>query len=385
MSVLAITAVSLRRYLRDRLALFFLLVLPVLLIIVVGTTVRGFSTFKVGVVDLGAGPAGAQLTAALRGAPDLDVRALPTTPAARSAVARGEVATAIVLPRGMDAALRRGAPVTLEVLAERTDSTQQAAAAAVRSVVASEGARIQAARFADAQAGGGVDANLARARVLQPTIAQVAVGTRVVGSGSNVLPEGFSYSAPTMLVLFVFLNAVAGGAAIIENRRLGMYERMAAAPVSSSAIVGGETLTYVAIALVQSVLIVAIAAVAFGVSWGSPLAAVVLVVLWALVGAGAGLLSGTLFKTPEQATAIGPAVGIAFAMLGGCMWPLAIVSGAMRAVGHVTPHAWAVDAWTDLLSRGGTVASIAPDLAVLAGFAALFLGLATLRLRRVLS
>ena len=60
----------------------------------------------------------------------------------------------------------------------------------------------------------------------------------------------------------------------------------------------------------------------FGVSWGNPFAAAALIGIWALVGTGAGMVSGTLFRTAEQATVIGPAVGIAFGMSGGCMWPL---------------------------------------------------------------
>jgi len=122
----------------------------------------------------------------------------------------------------------------------------------------------------------------------------------------------------------------------------------------------------------------------FGVGWGNPLAATLLIGVWCLVGTGAGLVSGTLFHTPEQASAIGPAVGIAFGMLGGCMWPLEIVPAGVRAAGHLTPHAWAVDAWVTLLSRGGGVGDILGPLAVLSGFAVLLLGTATLRLRRSL-
>jgi ABC-2 type transport system permease protein len=121
----------------------------------------------------------------------------------------------------------------------------------------------------------------------------------------------------------------------------------------------------------------------FGVSWGDPVAATALVGAWALVGTGAGVLSGTLFRTPEQASSIGPSFGIAFGMLGGCMWPLEIVPEAMRTIGHVVPHAWAVDAWTVLLSRGGGLADIALQLLVLTGFAGVLLLLATTRLQRV--
>ena len=187
-----------------------------------------------------------------------------------------------------------------------------------------------------------------------------------------------------MLVLVVFLNSLAAGSVLIETRRLGMYERMSAAPMRAASIVIGESLTYVVLAVVQSVLIVSIAAVVFGVSWGNPLAAVALIAVWAFVGAGAGMLSGTLFRRPEQATSIGPAVGIVLAMLGGCMWPLAMVTNVMRTVGHATPQAWAVDAWTKLLAQRGTITSIAGDLAILGVFAAALLALATARLRRAL-
>src|SRR5450759_4400618 len=166
------------------------------------------------------------------------------------------------------------------------------------------------------------------------------------------MPAGYSYSAPTMLVLFEFLNAVAGGAAIIQTRKYGVFARALAAPIRPRDLVLGEGLCNLALALIQSVLIVVVGAVMFDVSWGDPAAAVALVVVWALVGTGAGMVSGTLFRTPEQATAIGPAVGIAFGMLGGCMWPLEIVPRSARLAGHAFPHAWAVDAWTNLLSRG---------------------------------
>lgn len=188
-----------------------------------------------------------------------------------------------------------------------------------------------------------------------------------------------------MLVLFVFINSLAGGAAMIRTRQLGMYDRMVAAPVTPAEIVFGETVVYLAIALVQSLLIVLVGALAFGVHWGNPLAASALVIIWALVGTGAGMLAGTMFKTPEQSTSIAPTIGIVLGMLGGCMWPLEIVGSAMRTIGHLAPHAWAIDAWTTLLSRGGAINDIQRDLIVLAGFAVVLLAIATRRLRHALA
>lgn len=385
MSALAIAGAAFRRLARDRTALFFIVVLPIAVIVIVGATVRGFSTFRVGVVDQGAGQSGRDVSAALTRARDLQVSRYPNVAALTKAVARGEVSTGVVLPAGMDATVRAGGTVDVGVLAERASSTQQAAVTAVTAVIADQSGIVQAAHFASRQGSGTFADNLARAGSLASHVARVQVRAVQAESHRNTLPEGFSYSAPTQLVLFVFVNGVAGGAAILESRRLGMYERMAAAPVRKSTIIAGEALTYIGTAVVQSVLIVVVGAVAFGVSWGNPVAAAVLVLVWATVGAGAGMLAGTVFRTPEQATAIAPSVGIALGMLGGCMWPLAIVSGAMRSIGHFTPHAWAVDAWTGLLARGGTIVSIAPQLGVLAAFAAGFLALAAARLRRALA
>ena len=279
--------------------------------------------------------------------------------AAAQAVATGEVSAAVVLPAHMDPDLRAGRSVSVGIISERANTTQQAAAEALTSVVSHQGARVQAAQFAASQVQGTTfDSGLARAMQLQHSLPALGIKSHQVVATANVLPEGFDYSAPTELVLFVFLSALAGGAHIIDSRRLGIYERIAAAPVSASSVILGEMLGFTAIAVMQSLLIVGVGALVFGVSWGNPLAAGVLLAVWALVGAAAGMLSGTLFRTPEQASAIGPVVGIGFAMLGGCMWPLAIVSNVMRQVGHITPQAWAVDAWTILLARHGGLGSI---------------------------
>ena len=385
MSVLAILGVGLRRVVRDRTALFFMIVLPIGVILIIGATVRGFSTFRVGVVDQGAGQAGQQLVAAMRHSPALQVRIYPSEEAAAKGLARSEISTAVIVPARMDAELRAGKPVDVPVLAEQANSTQQAAAQAVESVITRQGSRVQAALFASGHVAGSFDENLVRATAIAPTVAQIGVQQTRVDAHANTLPEGFSYSAPTMLVLFVFLNALAGGATIIETRKLGMYERMATSPIHTRTIIFGEACTYFCIALVQAILIVMVGALVFGVSWGSPLAAGSLIVLWAMVGGSAGMLAGTLFHTPEQASSIGPALGLGLAMLGGCMWPLSIVSQSMRTVGHATPQAWAVDAWTALLARGGTIATILPQLMVLVAFAAGFLAIATFRMRRILS
>ncbi|HET6729297.1 MAG TPA: ABC transporter permease [Jiangellaceae bacterium] len=119
-------------------------------------------------------------------------------------------------------------------------------------------ARIQAAVFATEHAGGTFDGNLELVAAVAVGSTPVTVDLDVVDAESDSLPEGFSYSAPTMLVLFVFINAMAGGAAMIQSRTLGIYDRMLAGPVTARAIVQGETTTYLTLTLLQSLLIVGV-------------------------------------------------------------------------------------------------------------------------------
>ncbi len=142
--------------------------------------------------------------------------------------------TLVQIPAGTDARLRAGKSVDIVAYGEQTNSDQQAAVAAVSSVIAANGARVQAATFSAAQVGAPFDSQLAIAQRVGADASTVKISTRSVDSTSRFLPQGYSYSAPTMLVLFVFINSLAAGAAMIRSRQLGMYNRMVAAPVTTA-------------------------------------------------------------------------------------------------------------------------------------------------------
>jgi ABC-2 type transport system permease protein len=78
-------------------------------------------------------------------------------------------------------------------------------------------------------------------------------------------------------------------------------------------------------------------------------------------------------------------VSLGLAALGGCMVPIEIFSPAMTRVAHLTPHAWALDGFAELVREDGTVVDILPELGVLAVYATILLVLAGWRLRNVLT
>jgi linearmycin/streptolysin S transport system permease protein len=195
----------------------------------------------------------------------------------------------------------------------------------------------------------------------------------------------FEGGASTQLLLFIFLTSLSGAVWLIETRRLGIARRMLSTPTSTRTILAGQVLGRLAIALLQALIIVLGSLLAFGVAWGDPLGTAAVILSFALVGTGAAVLLGSLCGDEQQAGPVALLLGLGLAALGGSMAPLEVFPDTARKLAHITPHAWANDAFSKLLRHGGDLGSVVPQVAVLLGFAAVALALATWRLRRAIT
>jgi ABC-2 type transport system permease protein len=141
----------------------------------------------------------------------------------------------------------------------------------------------------------------------------------------------------------------------------------------------------IAVAMFQAAYLVVATALLFGASWGDPLASAVTVTMFAMVAGGAGMLVGTLARNESQASGLGIGLGIGLGALGGSMVPLEVMPDTLARVARLTPHAWANSAFAEIVRRGGGVGDVLIELAVLAAFAVMMLGLAVAVLRRRLA
>jgi ABC-2 type transport system permease protein len=381
--VLAIATVELRRLFRYRANVFFLFVLPMLIILLLGAAFGGAGA-RVGVTGV-SGPLGERLAGALETRPNLELVRFRNEGHLEEAVQRGEVQAGLVVPSDYDTALRGGRVAILRYFA-RPDSLAQELRAAVEAAVVEQSLVLRAARFLEQEEIAPFDQALVRAEAVAAAVPRVE--TRLATPEGEPYPEGgsrFEEGASTQLLLFVFLNSLIAASALIEARRLGVARRMLSTPTPVHTILAGEALGRLGIALVQAAIIILGSALLFGVDWGSPPAVVALVLAFCLVGSGAGMLLGSTLRNEAQAGAVALLVGLGLAALGGSMVPLEVFPDVVRTIAHVTPHAWGNEAFADLLGQGDGLGDVLREIAVLLGYASLLFALATWRLHAALT
>ena len=379
---LIIARANLTRLFRDRLGLFFIVVLPLIIILVLGLQFGSGFTARIGVAAPDPGPLGEALIAVLE--EDLGVERYASGDAVRDAVEQSRVTAGLVLPDGYDGRLRSGESVAIEFIGA-SDEVIVGLQRVVAAAIGEQASLVLAARFAAAETGGERDAMLDAAQAVSGSLPGIEV--EVAAIGERLFPEGltgFALGAQSQLILFVFLTSLTGAAQLIVSRQLGVSRRMLATPTTMPTILLGEALGRFAVALFQGVFIVAATALAFGVTWGDPLGAAAVLVAFSLVAAGTAMLIGAVAGNAEQASSVGVFAGLAVAAIGGCMVPPEIFPPIMQTVSRFTPHRWALDGFRDLVG-GGSLATILPELGVLLAVAGVLLFLATWRLRAALT
>jgi ABC-2 type transport system permease protein len=243
-------------------------------------------------------------------------------------------------------------------------------------------APVGAAQFASAETGSGFEETLPVAEELSVETEPIEVDVSAVGEAIFPATMGrFDLGAASNLVLFVFLTALAGSVALILTRQLGISKRMLSTPTPIRSIIIGESLGRFGTALTQGLYIMVLTLIIFQVDWGDPVGAIAILIALSAVGAGAGMLLGSLFSNEQQAGGVGVMVSLGLAALGGAMFPIDLFPPTMQRIAHVTPHAWALDGYAELVRRGGTIVDIVPELAILTAYAVVLMAVAAWRLR----
>lgn len=377
-TVVTIVGLDLRRLVRDRLALFFLFVLPFILIITIGAFIGGSAgEASVAMIDDDGGAIAARLVEALGDTPGIDLDTGRDRREAERDILVGQISAAVVIPAGFAERVERS-DATVEVLVNRTSQSAALVDAALSDAIDELGGQLTVQH---ALASRGVQDAASVAASADREVGRSRVDVDTIGSESGT--EGFTFAAGGQMILFMFINALTAGGMFIEMRRFGILDRVRAGPVDASDVLVGFGVSRFLLAVTLAVIILVFAVAAYGVDWGDPVVVGSTVVLFGLVSAGASMLIGSLFDQPDSSVSVGIPVGLGMAALGGCMFPLFLAPQMMQLAAKIlTPHAWAVEALLDSSVDGTGLGDVWENLLVLAGWAVVLVVLARLATRR---
>ena len=193
-----------------------------------------------------------------------------------------------------------------------------------------------------------------------------------VTSGGDRKYNGYAHSFAGMGVQFVLFMGIELGVGVLLMRRLGIWKRLHAAPVSRALLLGSRIVSGTVIALLLMAGIYAAAIAVFGVRIeGSVIGFAGVLVAFALLASTFGLLIAAIGRTPEATRGAAILATLLLVMLGGAWVPTFVFPEWLQSATLVVPTRWAVDGLDAMTWRGlGIEAAWAPIAAMLACSAA---------------
>jgi ABC-2 type transport system permease protein len=192
-------------------------------------------------------------------------------------------------------------------------------------------------------------------------------------------PDLSQSAIPGFTVLFVFLAAQTTARSIFEEKKIGSFRRLVAAPVSKIQLLVGKLVPNFITNLVQVAVIFAFGSLGMSLLGMTPLpigqtfAGTILVTLvLALCSSSFGIAIAAVAHTDSQISGVSTLLLWGMGLVGGSLVPLFFLERFLGKIPMIIPHYWANRAFDDLLIRRLGMADVGLDLLVLLGFSLLF-------------
>lgn len=384
-NVLTIALKDIRQTLRDKMSFLFLLAMPVVFTLMFGFFLGGSNTgsqdarLPAGFLDLDHSAPSAALKGLLQASSVVRLDETTTDPAKIDGlVADGKLAAGVIVPAGYGAALQSARPVALQVIAEPASSGGRSAQAELQHAAGRIASSAQIADVAVKHTSAGFEDAFSTALAEWSTPPFSLASRSAAAAPKTAVSQNSVFSAaqtsPGMMVQFGMAGLITIAQMMVHERKNRCLQRLLTTPVARSQILLGHFLSTFATIFVQFVLLALFGQLALKVDYlRDPLATLVMMVSTVLFIACLGLLIGALAKKDEQAILFAMIPMFVFSGLGGAWMPLEATSQTFQVVGHLTPVAWAMDGFKNILVRGLDVSSVWAPAAALLGYAALFL------------
>jgi len=355
----AFTAVFVGRYkqfIRDRAALFFSFIFPIIFILLFGWAFQnmGTETFKVGLADQGSPRITTYIAVGLESVElEGDVKMFETERGnlddLLASLEDGDLDAVIVVPAGIDA-LEPGQSDNVQVYYDASRTVNQ--------------------------------------QILVPALSQV-ISTIAQFEGKYTPPIGMNQQSvqshelryidfllPGILGMTLMFIGVQGGLPIIQQRQAHIIKRLGSTPLRRSTLVFGDLLFGMIVILASAALIILVGRLVFDVQMvGNWFSLCGIVLLGSLVFVSLGYLIAAFVKTQESAIPVVLIVNLPMMILSGTFFSIASMPAFVEPLIKILPLTYVNDALRQIMVDGTPLHAMTTDIAVLAAWAVVCLGI----------
>jgi ABC-2 type transport system permease protein len=332
----AVTAAQLKMQFRNRIALFWALVFPIILMGLLGLLFGspGAGGGTLGVVDGARNETSAAFVRALRAGGAVDVERRGDAAAARADVRSGDL-DGVLLLRSQD-----GRVAATLLVASNLDESGRV----LRQIVA-----------------GAADDVSIRLAGEPPA---VVVSGRAIESTELAYVD---FLLPGVVAIAIMISSVYGiSTVLVDWRKRGILRRLKLTAMPLWEFLLSRVAASLVLTVLQVAVLLAFGRLAFGVTLsGTAWAAVPMALVGALCFLALGFFIGSLVGTPETADAVVNTITNPMMFLSGTFVPIGILPDVLERLAHLLPLYYLARGLRDIVVRGASLADVAPDVAFL--------------------
>jgi len=377
--------------LKDKMAVVWMVILPLGMTAIMGLVFGGFGggseavVIDLPVVDHDGGEMAAVVLDILSQTGNLHLETEHDEETARQLVADGKRAGAMVIPSGFSADLTSGQLTALELIIVPGGQTAPLLEGMVRGVASgfsnvqtavevaiSEVQRATGSTNLDYEGIAGRAVATALERLHDPP---VRARITTVGSAEEEEFNIFDQVVPGYAVMFAMFTVLSAAGGILEEKERGTFKRLLIAPIPQWSLLGGKLLAQFLMGVGQIALMFLAGALVFHVKLGNSLLGLALITLatcWATTSLG--ILLVAVIRSRKQLHPITTLIILGTSAIGGSWFPLFLMPKAVQQVGRITLVAWAMEGYNRLMILGGSLADVWVDIGVLVLYGAVCFG-----------
>ncbi|HEX6160728.1 MAG TPA: ABC transporter permease [Thermoanaerobaculia bacterium] len=337
MMFLQIARTHFMKFRRDRTAFVMTFIVPIAFfssfaLMYGGRGGSSTSRIRVAVIDQAQSAQSRTLVERIRGEKSLTMLDGMSAATAESAIRKGDLSLAILLPPDFSSAGRKPKVV---LLADTSDPFSSR-------IVATTLQKLTLGKF------------------------PIDVQTRDVLGETKKRNPRVAFAAAGLGVMFLLFVASASGGALIDEAENGTLDRILSSRVSMTQLLLGKVAYLVALSTVQLTITFTWAAFVFGVELAEHFAGFLLMtVATAIATASFGLMLATLCRSRAQLSALSTLVVLTMSAVGGSLFPRFLMPDGMKKLGLLTINGWALEGFLKVFWREEALLSLWPQLTVL--------------------